>query len=150
MLSFFDPRGTMGRQDFILSTLLRNVCLGTLWLALLLAGIFFSIDGPVTEASIIQATDEAVKSNFTYLTAFFSLIGFFVFTPIDIRRACDMHMDLKWLVPGCLMYFLPTQLMAEFGPSLGVLVLLGAYKAVVSLILAFKPGETYKAHLRGE
>lgn len=150
MLSFFDPRGTMGRQDFILSTLLRNACLLALWLVFLSAGLFFSIDGPVTEASMRKAAEAAVQSNINYLTAFFSFLSFFVYTPIDVRRACDMHMDLKWLVPGCLMYFLPTQLMAEFGPSLGVLVLLGAYKTVVSLILVFKPGETYKAHIRGE
>ena len=150
MLSFFDPRGTMGRQDFILSTLLRDIYLGGLWLVFLVAGLFFAIDGPVTEASMTKAIETSLQSNLTYLTAFFSLLGFFIYTPIDIRRACDMHMDLKWLVPGCLMYFLPTQMMMEFGPTLGFLVLLGAYKTVVSLILVFKTGETYKAYIRGE
>lgn len=150
MLSFFDPRGKMGRQDFILSTLLRDVYLIGFWLVLLSAGLFFSIDGPVTEASMTKAIETSLKSNISYLASFISLISFFIYTPIDVRRACDMHMDLKWLVPGCVMYFLPTQLMAEFGPTLGFLVLLAAYKTVVSMILVFKPGETYKAHIRGE
>ena len=97
-----------------------------------------------------KAIEGSMHSNLNSLTALFSFLGFFIYTPIDIRRSSDMHMDLKWLVPGCLMYFLPTQLMAVFGPTLGVLLLLGAYKLVISSVLVFKPGETYKAYIRGD
>ena len=150
MHGFFDPRGQMGRQDFVLSSLLRGFYATIALIVLMIVDILFSINGPLTQASFLEAVKASAESTNYSAIAFTSLLSFALFTPIEIRRAFDMHLDLKWLVPGWISYFLPAPLMAQYGPTAGVLVLLGVFNTVVSLILVFKPGDTYKAFIRGE
>ena len=151
MFSFFDPRGTMGRQDFILSSLLRGFYAFLVLLILIIVDILFSVNGPLTQASLLEASGAYAESSPNYSAiAFTSLLSFALFTPIEIRRAIDIHLDLKWLVPGWISYFLPGPLLLQYGPTAGMLVLLGAFNTVVWLILVFKPGEIYKGFVRGE
>ena len=72
--------------------------------------------------------------------------------PIDIRRALDVRIDIKWIIASWIPIFLTSQMKFQNMISPGILVLiilLYMYSGIISLVLLFKPGETYKAYIRG-
>ena len=149
MLSFFDPRKPMGRGDYFLSFVFRLICLVLLYVTLMIVFLFFSISGEVTEASV-DAAAKAIDLDNPYAVALTNFLSLAFLLPIDIRRALDIHIDLKWILFSWAPALLPVQLMLQSGPMAGILVMIYAFCAVIQLILFFKPGEIYKAYVRGE
>lgn len=154
MLKYFDPRGQMGRKAYFISYLVRLLllCIATfiVMFVILVAGFLFAHPGPIEEYAFDQNPVVRFVDQYTYVFA--GPVAFIVFAPISVRRANDIRLDLKWLVPGWIFSILPVAWMSESlsrtGPGLGLLVLFVVYNWVIKLILLFKPGEVYRQWAR--
>ena len=153
MLKYLDPRGHMGRVAYFWSTCLRTIILTLVILFAFLISFLFYNPGPIDQTFAELNPDELAESIVKFSNASSGLLSFVIFAPISIRRAADIRMDLKWLVPvwifGFIMPFLPEP-MTETGAGLGILILVGAYYWVIELILLFKPGQTFKEWIRSQ
>ena len=159
MLKYFDPRGYIGRLSYFKSTFVRM----TLFIvAIFLVSFLFpyinpydtDLPAPFSPESfgkdvddyLITIRDSGLLPSIMQQTCN-GFLAFVLFAPITIRRASDINMDLKWIVPEFLLMFVPAQ--AAFTPgALGILMLLFVYTFVIEMILLFKPGKTFKEWTR--
>ena len=159
MLKYFDPRGYIGRLSYFKSAFIRTILLiVAIFLVSLLFPDFSPYDtnlpepfstehfGKDTDAYMIAIRDSGLLPSILQQTCN-GFLAFVFFAPITIRRASDINMDLRWIVPKFLLMFVPAQV--SFTPgALGILMLLLIYTFVIEMVLLFKPGQAFKEWAR--
>ena len=81
MLFFFDPRGTMGRRVFFLLSLLRILYAIIAIIVSMVVDVLFMINGPLTQASFLEALKASAGSTTYSALASASLLSFALFIP---------------------------------------------------------------------
>ena len=150
MINLFDIQKPMGRKEYFFSFLIRISSIIIISALVLAAMSLPSIRGEWTEDAI-NASVKWIQGNL-FLENLLNLAALAVLMPIDIRRALDVRIDIKWIIASWIPIFLTSQMKFQNMISPGILVLiilLYMYSGIISLVLLFKPGETYKAYIRG-
>ena len=159
MLKYFDPHEYIGRLSYFKSAFIRTILLiAAIFLVSLLFPYISPYDtnlpepfstehfGKDTDAYMIAIRDSGLLPSILQQTCN-GFLAFVFFAPITIRRASDINMDLRWIVPKFLLMFVPAQV--SFTPgALGILMLLFIYTFVIEIILLFKPGQAFKEWAR--
>tara|TARA_B100000674_G_C37455104_1_gene740053 strand:- start:177 stop:638 length:462 start_codon:yes stop_codon:yes gene_type:complete len=150
MIKLFDIKNPMGRKEYFFSLLIRFACITIIIGLVLVVASLSSIQGEWTEEAI-DASLEWMQGNL-FLDVFINLAVLTILIPIDIRRALDIRIDIKWIIASWIPTILTPQLIFQHVTSPGILVfiiLLYMYSGIISLALLFKSGETYKTYIRG-
>ena len=132
---------------------MRYTILVALFILTFLLGFLFSNLGPIDQTLATLDPEKLFESAVAFSSTSGGFLGLLAFAPIEVRRASDINMDIKWLVLPWVIAFIPYQLfepMSETGAGIGILILVGVYSWVIELILLFKPGQTFKDWIRSQ
>ena len=157
MLKFFDFKSEMGRLDYFKSFVFRVLIFAFITGVIGIVEFFLSggssfdtaTSPPPSSLDSWESFVELSNDPNTYIdslkTGFISLL---LIGPIELRRANDLRLNYKWLVPVLFAFLIPSNF--NSGLSIGLMALLVAYNVVLSLILLFKPGQAHKDYIRSK
>lgn len=151
LIRSLDFHGQMGRRSYFLSFIARILIIVLILLAgnIIVYGFEYLTTGQINGMTFddwSQFDGDLEPSRLEQMIT--AILGLIAISPIEIRRANDLSINWKWIVPTFLSHFV------VFAPSTdlffvnGLIVLLNVYTFVIALILLFKPGQKYKDWVR--
>ena len=78
------------------------------------------------------------------------IVNLLCFAPIDIRRVTDLRIDYKWIIPGCLVFFIPWELITKINIGILIMFLFNAVVWVVELVHLFRPGQAFIQYINSQ
>ena len=142
LLTFLDPRGRMGRLDYFKATILRGLIIGLIMVIyFVLKYLSLKAYAPDVTPSLEVWVEQMGESLNTEDSIISGIVNLLFFAPIEIRRITDLRIDYKWVVPGCLVFFMPWELIAKIDIGILFMFLFNDVVWVVELVLLFRPGQ---------
>ena len=141
----------MGRLDYFKATLLRGFISGLI-MATYIALKYLSLKtyAPEVTPSLETWVNQIGENPNTEDYIIGGIVNLLFFAPIEIRRITDLRIDYKWVAPGCLVFFMPWELIAKIDIGILFMFLFNGVVWVVELVLLFRPGQEYKDFIRSQ
>ena len=141
----------MGRLDYFKATLLRGLIIG------LIMVIYFALKylllktyAPDVTPSLEIWVQQIAESPNTEDSVIGGIVNLLFFAPIEIRRITDLKIDYKWIAPGCLVFFMPWELITKIDIGILFMFLFNGVVWVVEWVLLLRPGQEYKDFVRSQ
>ena len=141
----------MGRLDYFKSTVLRCLISGLISVIyIVLKYLLLKTYAPGVTPSLEIWTEQIAESPNTEDFIIAGIVNLLFFVPIEIRRITDLRIDYKWIAPGCLVFFIPWELITKIDIGILFMFLFNGVVWVVELVLLFRPGQEYKDFVRSQ
>ena len=141
----------MGRLDYFKSTVLRCLISGLISVIyIVLKYLLLKTYAPGVTPSLEIWTEQIAESPNTEDFIIAGIVNLLFFVPIEIRRITDLRIDYKWIAPGCLVFFIPWELITKIDIGILFMFLFNGVVWVVELVLLFRPGQEYKDFIRSQ
>ena len=152
MLLSFELNARLGRWAYFKSRLIRSILILSVGISYIFIWYLVVTQINSSEPPILFRDwifEQAKTPSSTYPLG--SLALFLVFVPIEIKRANDIRLKYRWLIPAFIGFFIPWYSINPLHQSsivLAIEVLFRIYCSIIGAILLFKPGETFKDWVR--
>ena len=141
----------MGRLDYFKATMLRGLVGGFIMaIYIVLKYLLLKSYAPAVTPSLEVWVDRLGENPNTEDFIIGGIVNLLFFVPIEIRRITDLRIDYKWIAPGCLVFFMPWELITRIDLGVLFMILVNGVVWVVELVLLFRPGQEYKDFVRSQ
>ena len=141
----------MGRLDYFKATMLRGLIGGFIMaIYIVIKYLLLKSYAPDVTPSLEIWVDQLYENPNTEDFIIGGILNLLFFVPIEIRRITDLRIDYKWIAPGCLVFFMPWELITRIDLGVLFMILVNGVVWVVELVLLFRPGQEYKDFVRSQ
>ena len=149
MNSFFELKGRLGRWDYFKRFVVRATIASFAFLSFLTVWYLLTQamvpDTPVYGDWLDSFFERSQQNPYSFGKLLMNLLGLAIFLPLEIRRANDINLNYWWIFATHIGFFIPDQVV-----GIAIAFIFSSYCVVISLILQFKPGETFREWVRSK